>query len=193
MASKHCELKNCPIVSKRQWRYYLKGAGPTAKFIDSNGNTITGGSGLDLSGQASRAGRNKEGKIIKAGGGKPYPPPPDDDCAEIIRHFLKHGGPAGGPGDPNKLPEQSMTANAIRKRDEYPETPGGEAKSPPGAPTLARAARKAAAAAAKGAASPANVAKKPKKKSKKNESKRYISNSINEEFNLALNKALGIL
>ena len=63
--------------------------------------------------------------------------------------------------------------------EQYPSPPGTAAKRPAGTATIAK---RAAKEAAEGATNP--VA---------NDSKQYTSNFINEEFNLALNKALGIL
>jgi len=167
------------IVSKAQYDYFLKQC-----------NAYRGkGTPLDSRGQAHNAGRDDEGNIVSAGGGKPDGPPSGEEACQALDAFHQTGGTRAS------LPDKSDTVDADKARAEHAQMRKDRvvhpATRPRGSSTLAqRALRNAGHTPRKGRYSrdsaggllyqPPNVESK------------YMSKTIDEDFDKAINEALGL-
>ena len=168
--------------SKAHWRYLAKQAQSampqtnkkTGGYVyNKDGSTRMRSNPLDSRGQPHRAGRDEDGKIVQPGGGKADAPPSSNDAARILMRTIQAGIRY------EDLPEKSPTKNAARKSTEHAKMRG---KKPPNQDTVA-----APASAPPGTRYMARRAAKNLRNSKE-----YISKSINEDFKLALDEALGL-
>jgi hypothetical protein len=162
------------IVSQAQYNYFLKQAKSAMPKTDkhhnpivSNGKAVYQSTPLDSRGQAHRAGRDESGKVIKPGGGNPDAPPSAKQAMQALMKFHNAGK------SKEQLPERSSTRNAERKDKEHAKMKFDKiirpATRPPGTASLEKLHRQ-------------NL----------HASRKYVSGFISEEFNLALNGALGI-
>jgi hypothetical protein len=129
------------------------------------------GTPLDSRGMTHNAGRDKNGRVVKPGGGKADTPPAPNKAAQAIMKWRRSGGRR------SDLPQSSDTKNAARKdlgrakmRKDNVVRP---AVNLPGTAEYNREARR-------------------RQRQNLHASKKYLSKSINETFGSRLNKALGL-
>lgn len=157
------------IVSKAQYDYFMKqlmANQPGRKGgKDKRGRPNRKVNPLDSRGQSHRAGRDESGKIVQPGGGAADAPPSGVEAYKALSKFQKSGKSR------NDLPKTSSTKNAVRKDSEHAKMRNDQvvrpAIRPPGASTY-------------------------NKQRQLTNSREYLSKTIDENFNQALNEVLGI-
>ena len=165
------------IHSQAQYDYFLKQCQSSMPKVDRHHNPKRGADGkplmrnkpLDSRGQARNASRDEEGNVIEPGGGKADAPPSQNQACQALMAFHRAGGRR------SNLPTVSPTKNAARKDAEHAKMRKDQVVRPATRPR-----------------GTAEYNKRLRQAMARGESKEYLSKSINEEFNSALDEALGL-